>query len=145
MAINKCIKTRKTWDLSPYIHELWHRQTPLQDELWRNNIPTPWNIHIAYARNAHKRVYTQKEHWLLRPLENFGEFTSSGLKQNAFLRQWISPHQHRKYIHFFTINAHLEYYFFLYKEFTLLSDGRKKEDEKSSSPKTSHKTLSSVA
>ena len=32
------------------------------------------------------------------------------LKQNAFLRQWISPHQHREYTHFFTINALWEYF-----------------------------------
>ena len=79
------------------------------------------------------------------------------LKQNAFLRQWISPHQHRKnsanernsnlfesfttsvayfrtdkYIHFFTINAPLEYYFFLYKVFSILYGGEKKKDDFSS-------------
>ena len=46
------------------------------------------------------------------------------LKQNAFLRQWISPHRHRKYIHFFTINALLEYHFFNYKEIAFLTDGK---------------------
>ena len=76
------------------------------------------------------------------------------LKQNAFLRQWISPHQHHKnsanerksnlfesftasvayfrtgkYIHFFTINAPLEYYFFLYKVFSILYGGEKKKDD----------------
>lgn len=49
------------------------------------------------------------------------------LKQNAFLRQWISPHQHRKYKHFFTINAPLEYYFFNYKEIATFSEGKKKK------------------
>jgi len=72
------------------------------------------------------------------------------LKQNAFLRQWISPYRLRKnsanerksnlfesftasvayfrtgkYIHFFTINAQLEYYFFLYKVIIILTGGRK--------------------
>lgn len=73
------------------------------------------------------------------------------LKQNAFLRRQISPCRLRKnsanernstlfesftasvayfrtgkYIHFFTINAHLEYYFFLYKVIIILTGGRKK-------------------
>ena len=47
------------------------------------------------------------------------------LKQNAFLRQWISPHQHRKYIHFFHNQCSLEYYFFLYKVIIILTGGRK--------------------
>ena len=55
-----------------------------------------------------------------------------GLKQNAFLRQWISPHQQCKYTHFFTINAPLEYYFFLYKVFSILYGGEKKKDDFSS-------------
>ena len=59
------------------------------------------------------------------------------LKQNAFLRQWISPHQHRKYIHFFTINAPLEYYFFRYKEMETFTEGKK--EELYSPPKTSIK------
>ena len=75
------------------------------------------------------------------PPFKFGDFTDLDLKQNAFLRRWISPHQHRKnsanernsnlfegftasasyfrtgkYIHFFTINAPLEYYFFFNME-----------------------------
>ena len=66
------------------------------------------------------------------------------------MRQWISPHQHRKnsanernsnlfesfttsvayfradkYKHFFTINAQLEYYFFNYKEIATFSEGKK--------------------
>ena len=53
------------------------------------------------------------------------------LKQNAFLRQWISPHRHRKYIHFFTIKAHLEYYFFNYKEIATFSEGKKIEHKDS--------------
>ena len=92
------------------------------------------------------------------------------LKQNAFLRRWISPHQHRKnsanernstlfesftasvayfrtgkYIHFFTINALLEYYFFNYKEIAFLTGGKKKKDDFSSPPAMFiHKTLFSI-
>ena len=54
------------------------------------------------------------------------------LKQNAFLRQWISPHQHRKYIHFFTINTLLEHYFFNYKEIVTFYPATKKRGCKSS-------------
>ena len=68
------------------------------------------------------------------PPFKFGDFTDLDLKQNAFLRQWISPHQHRKYIHFFTINAPLEYYFFNYKEIAFLTGGKKKKDDFSSPP-----------
>lgn len=49
------------------------------------------------------------------------------LKQNAFLRRQISPCRLRKYTHFFTINAQLEYYFFNYKEMETFSEGKKRE------------------
>ena len=91
------------------------------------------------------------------------------LKQNAFLRRWISPHQHRKnsanernstlfesftasvayfrtgkYIHFFTLNAQLEYYFFNYKEIAFLTGGKKKKDDFSPPAMFIHKTLYSI-
>ena len=60
------------------------------------------------------------------------------LKQNAFLRQWISPHQHRKYKHFFTINALLEYYFFNYKEIATFSQAVKRRRTISRPPTNVH-------
>ena len=68
-----------------------HRQTPWPNEQWRNNIPTPWYIRGIMRQERHTTdIYTQNEHWLLRPLVlNFGEFTNWDLKQNAFLRRWI--------------------------------------------------------
>ena len=49
------------------------------------------------------------------------------------LCQWISPHQHRKYIHFFTINTQLEHYFFNYKEIVTFYPPTKKEAAKAAS------------
>ena len=79
------------------------------------------NIYVGDTQNAHSQ-YIQHRMSIdcFGPPFKFGDFTDLDLKQNAFLRQWISPHRHRKYIHFFTINAHLEYYFFLYKVIIIL-------------------------
>ena len=63
----------------------------------------------------------------LRPLIKFWRIYRLGLKTKCFLASVDFSHQHRKYIHFFTINALLEYYFFNYKEIATFSEGKKKK------------------
>ena len=93
----------------------------------------------------------------LRPLIKFWRIYRLGLKTKCFLASVDFSHQHRKnsanernstlfesftasvayfrtgkYIHFFTIDAPLEYYFFSYKVFSILYGGEKKKDDFSS-------------
>ena len=116
VAINKGDKNKKDVRLVALRPSICrHRQTPWPNELWRNNIPTPWYIRGQCAERT-LPAYTQNEHWLLRSLVlNFGEFTNWNLNKMLSCVSGFLPTGNAKVIYFFLQSMLFEYYFFKYK------------------------------